>query len=410
MATSPRMPRALLWCLLFHKWDVRAALAANPRTPVLLLRVLRWTTDWAVCAAIAANPAATPRLLDRLVSGEPPRVRLYAATNPSLIPQLADRLLADPDPYVRGVAATHPATSGDALARLADGMTERAWILRRIAAHPACPAQTSDELLTWLALGGAGNADPMFDPVECTGHPGDTSAPAFAWYRQQAQRAGADEHPLWRVRAAVLGSGGRISANRAWALARDPRPEVRRVIARAGLLPLNIRLELRRDTDQTAAAAAAVAFRRPGSSGRSRRGIALLLRLAPVGAAIGVLLSLLNTSTPAPQVVRSAARPGAPAEPLMPPSVLVLDGGGILMCAERLADPGTYYVSVSAGSEQVTLRFAGPVQPLYGSTVRGREVEVPVSTFTQVVLPDGPTVITVQTGSGAPATWKGCIS
>lgn len=407
MATSPRMPRALLWFLLFHKWDVRAALAANPRTPVPLLRVLRWTTDWAVCAAVAANPAATSRLLDRLVSGEPPCVRLYAATNPSLIPPLADRLLADPDPYVRGVAATHPAATGDALARLADGMTEPAWILRRIAAHPACPVQMSDELLTWLALGGAGNADPMFDPVECTGHPADTSVPAYGWYRQQAQRAGADEHPLWRVRAAVLGSGGRISAGRAWALARDPRPDVRRVIARAGLLPLNIRLELRRDADQTAAAAA---YRRPGSSGGPRRAIVLLLRLAPVGAAIGGLLSVMNTSTPAPQVVGSAARPGAPAEPLMSPSVLVLDGGGILMCAKRLTDPGTYYVSVDAGSEQVTLRFAGPVQSLYGSTVRGREVEVPVSTFTQVVLPAGPTVITVQTGSGAPATWKGCIS
>ncbi|HEX6454091.1 MAG TPA: HEAT repeat domain-containing protein [Trebonia sp.] len=345
--------------------------------------------------------------MDLLVSGEPPRVRLYAAANPSLIPPLADRLLADPDPYVRGVAATHPAATGDALARLADGMTEPAWILRRIAAHPACPAQTSDELLTWLALGGATNADPMFDPVECTGHPADTSASAFAWYRQQAQRTGADEHPLWRVRAAVLGSGGRISANRAWALARDPRRDVRRVIARAGLLPLNIRLELRRDADQTAAAAA---YRLPGSSGGARRAIVLLLRLAPVGAVIGGLLSMMNTSTPAPQVIGSTAPPGAPAEPLMSPSVLVLDGNGILMCGKGQTDPGTYYVSVGAGSEQVTLQFAGPVKALYGSPVTGREVGVPASTFTQVILPDGPTVITVQTGSGAPATWKGCIS
>lgn len=271
-AASPRLPRTLLWFLLFRRWDVRATLAANPRTPVPLLRMLRWTSDWAVSAAVAASPAASPELLKRVIeAGESAAVRMYAAANLSLSGPLADRLLADRDPYVRGVAAAHPAASAAALAKLAEGMTEPAWILRRIAANPACPPGVSDQVLTWLALGGAGNADPMFDPLECVGHPACTTAPALSWYREQARHRGADRHPLWRVRAAVLGAGGRISADRARSLARDPRPEVRRVIAGAGVLPLDIRLELRRDADQ---ATARIASRLRGSGGGTKHSTA----------------------------------------------------------------------------------------------------------------------------------------
>jgi hypothetical protein len=262
LAANPRLPRSLLWCLTVRRWDVRAAAAANPRCPRLLLRWMAWSSDWAVRAAAAASAIASPGLLDRLIDTSPPCVRLYVAANPSLTCTLADELLADVDPYVRGVAATHPAASAAALRRLAAGLSEPAWILRRIAANPSCPADLSDQLLTWIALGAASHADPLFDPLTCTGHPGDTSIPLAAWYLEQAEGDGAERHPLWRVRATVMRAVGRLPGQRGLTLARDPRPEVRQTIAGVHRLPLNIRLELRHDADPVVARLASAPLRR----------------------------------------------------------------------------------------------------------------------------------------------------
>src|SRR5262249_12542434 len=143
-----------------------------------------------------------------------PCLRMYAAASPSLTQALADRLLADKDPYVRGVAAAHPAASAAALGQLAEGLSEPAWILRRIAANPSCPDDLSDQLLTCLSLGGAEHADPMFDPVACTGHPADTRVSEWAWYREQAQGKKAEKHALWQVRASVL--SGRLFIDQVW--------------------------------------------------------------------------------------------------------------------------------------------------------------------------------------------------
>ena len=106
-------------------------------------------------------------------------------------------------------------------------MTEPAWILRRAGENPACPQELSDQVLTWLALGGAGDSDPAFDPINCTGSPGEGGP---AWYLRQAATpdgyASAVEHPLWRVRAMLLRqpNGVRLSGRQVWALARDPGP------------------------------------------------------------------------------------------------------------------------------------------------------------------------------------------
>jgi hypothetical protein len=262
LAANPRLPRSLLWSLAVRRWDVRAAVAANPRCPRLLLRWMAWSSDWAVRAAVASSAVASPGLLGRLIGGSAPCVRLYAAANPSLTHALADRLLADPDPYVRGAAAVHPAASAAALRRLAVGLSEPVWILRRIAVNPSCPADLSDQLLTWIALGGAGHGDPLFDPVACAGHPADTSVASAAWYLEQAKREAAEQHPLWRVRAAVMRAAGRLAGQRVLTLARDPRPEVRQTIAGIGRLSLNVRLELRRDADPAVARLASAALER----------------------------------------------------------------------------------------------------------------------------------------------------
>ena len=90
-------------------------------------------------------------------------------------------------------------------------MTEPAWILRRVGDNPACPKELSDQVLTWLALGGAGDSDLAFDPIECTGSP-EEGGPA--WYLRQAASPGryasASQHPLWLVRAMLLRQPGGV--------------------------------------------------------------------------------------------------------------------------------------------------------------------------------------------------------
>jgi hypothetical protein len=116
-------------------------------------------------------------------------------------------------------------------------------------------------LLTWLSLGGAEHADPMFDPVACTGHPADTRVTEWAWYREQAGGKAAERHALWRVRESVV-YAGLLTYDHVWVLARDPRPEVRRTIAAQRWRMLNILLELRRDADPAVASMAAAALKR----------------------------------------------------------------------------------------------------------------------------------------------------
>jgi hypothetical protein len=304
LAANPLLPKPLLLCLAARRWDVKAEVARNPRCPRRLHRSMAWSSDWAVRAGVASSAAATAGILADLIAGSDARVRLYVAANPSLPSDLAGRLLQDPNPFVRRVAAAHPAAPAAGLRQLADGMTAPAWTLRAIAANPSCPADLTDQLLTWIALGGAGHADPLFDPVECTGHPGDTRFTQTAWYLKYAGTSTSEQHALWRVRAAVMRATHSIPGQRARALARDCRPEVRRTIAGAYKLPLSIRLEMRRDADPGVAALASRAFaaRKGAEIRRALRPIALRA-LFPV--LVVLVLVFMIAESRLPQEARS---------------------------------------------------------------------------------------------------------
>jgi hypothetical protein len=72
----------------FARWDVRVALAGNPRTPpVMRGNRLPRSLDWAVVAAVAVNPVTRPAVVGRLVSRRDPRISLAAAANPALAPR-----------------------------------------------------------------------------------------------------------------------------------------------------------------------------------------------------------------------------------------------------------------------------------------------------------------------------------
>jgi hypothetical protein len=382
LAANPRLPRSLLWLLVIRKWDVRAAVGANPRCPRPLMRLLTFSSLLSVNTAVAGNPAASARLLDFLTRVSSPCIRMSVAANPSLPGVLADRLLGDKDPYVRGVAAAHPVASAAGLCRLAAEMTEPAWTLRRIAANPACPAEQSDQLLTWIALGGTGNADPTFDPVECMGHPGDTSVPLLIWYHGQGAQYGAAEHPLWRVRAAVLSARGKVSRDQAWTLARDPRPEVRRTIARAPRLSLNLQTELRGDADEVTVRLALAPHERP-------RG----LRIPVV---VGILVPLFVAALGVVQATRNS--PAEPGPALVTPAPLAayimsshqLPGGGTASCGILAGAAPVNVIQVSAGSRRLVVRIDGAVQAR--NVVPGGDL--------QLSLRSVPSWVTVSASSG----------
>lgn len=411
LAANPRAPKLLLRCLSTRRWDVQVAVAANPRCPRRTLRAMVWAPDWAVRAAVAANPAATPPILDGLISGSGAHVRLYVAANPSLTGALADRLLADRDAYVRATAAAHPAASPAGLQQVAAGMSEPAWILQAIAGNPACPPELADQLLTWIALGGPGYSDPQFNPLECTGNPGDTRFEPFVWYLEQAKRPGADYHPLWQVRASVLRAQGRISTERARSLARDPRPEVRRSIA-AGQLPLAIRRELKRDADpQVAGLAAAVGTRNKKAERKqqARKLTPVLLRLAIPGA---VGLSLLSSylwqgSGPAPGTssgtAASTAGAGQRGTNVPQAHILMLPGGGTIACDPSRASSDSAAVSVFAGSKELTLRTShgGLIHP--GSGSGSLQVTVPAGRQATFRVHPVASAVTIAAGGGAAA-------
>lgn len=406
LAANPRLPRPLLWSLALRRWDVRAAVAANPRCPRLLLRIMLGSTDWAVGAAVARNPAASPRLLKLLANAALPCVKMYLAANPALTSPVADRLLADRDPYVRGVAAAHPAASAAALRRLADGMNEQAWILRRIAVNRSCPAELADQLLTWITLGGPGNADPAFDPLECTGHPGDTSVPEYTWYRDEAKRTEDELHPLWRVRAAILPVTGRVSKRRGWRLARDPRPEVRRAIAGATRLSLDLRVELRHDADPVTARLADAESAVPGTHvARDRRTVRIIIGLAVPIAIAGAGFNILaeNHLSPKPSATVISGMP------VVTKLVRQLPGGGTLTCGDAADSPPVPVVLITAGSTTLVLDVTGSIASFDGQ-VQHPEVTVAPGQSDQFELLSGPSAlsVTASPSAGTVVSVSGC--
>jgi hypothetical protein len=227
-ARDPRTPVAELRRLArSHHWDVRVIVAGRPEVPASTLEHLAKGGPWAVQAAIARRPDLTPRLQQHL-GGAMSMVRLVFATNPTIHSSMVARLLGDRDGYVAGVAAGNPGAPPKALEQLAAGMQRPAWILRNIATNPACPPEVADELLTWLAIGGAGDQDPYFDPVTCSGSPSLAGVAPFQWYVNQAcGMTHPEDSTLWRIRAAIVNAQSRLPHSRIRDLAVDEVPDVR---------------------------------------------------------------------------------------------------------------------------------------------------------------------------------------
>ena len=208
LGSNPGVDVGVVATLARHeRSDVRARVAANPSTPgAVLARLVRTGTD-RVRIAAAANPALLPDQLHALARDESPMITFAAAQNPNLSDEDRYHLSASPDVHVAGLSRTHPRATAEDLHELAVSLDAEAWVLRRASAHPNCAREERDAIATWLALGGAGDRDPHFDPVTCTGNPGNTAVrPDVEWERLGRERARAGSpSPLWRVRAVQVG-------------------------------------------------------------------------------------------------------------------------------------------------------------------------------------------------------------
>lgn len=237
------------------RWDVRRYVAANPSTPPDLLRQLAYS-DPAVRAATAANPNTAPEVLETLSHDISEYVRFEVAGNPSATQATVASLAKRRSPWVRGRAVGNAALGAEGVAAALAPMADSAWILRAGATNPACPQELADQVLTWLALGGA-EGDPAFDPVTCTGHPGpDTTVDPDQWYWKEARHSWSDHSPLWRVRAHYPDRAVVLTSANQERLRRDPVPEVRRNLFRFQLTTEHLE-ELADDEDATVRSRAA---------------------------------------------------------------------------------------------------------------------------------------------------------
>ena len=240
VASNPSLPVELVPRLAKSKsWHVRAHLASNPATPGPTVAKLAEDRVWAVRHHAARSPNL-PAERAAALADDVAAVRLQLAANPAVGQTIAERLTRDDDPWVGGLARSHPSLDADALCASAEGLDQPAWVLRRIADHPACPEDLADQLAAWVVLGG-GDGDPDFDPIRCTGNPGrDDEYPVLAFARL-AREAAASElpfHPLYLTRTHQLKPES--PAHQALA-AEDPEPDVRAtLLLRWPLLPLSL--------------------------------------------------------------------------------------------------------------------------------------------------------------------------
>jgi len=414
LAANPSTPPSLLWSLArFGQWDVKLAVAANPHCTGRVLAMLSFSRHWGVVAAVAANSSASPQLIGRLARRRDARIPMAAAANPALGSDVVAALLASPSVYVRGIAAAHQAAPADALRRLADGMNQPAWVLRAVAINPSCPSDLSDQLLTWITLGGLGGADPLFDPVRCTGNPADADISAMAWYAQQARDDAAYRHPLWRVRAMAAGAHQTVPLARLRELRRDPRPEVRRAVAGfIGVRPRDVR-EMAGDADPAVARIAARVRSKNFRRYLKRRLPRIAVRLVPLALFSGVLI--FNSIIPSAKVPTPAIDTTAPNGVLFascapspgwltavsriatgdgaPSTGLGLPGGGLLACGPTSAEPESIFIS--AGSTGLDVQATGTVQLPDGKSYTNEPLHLAAGRNSVLYLVHGPSIAVV---------------
>ncbi len=158
----------------------RASVAGCPTTHPAILTNLCGDDSAPVRLALVGNPSTPAPIIDDFLRNDTPWTTPVGSTSP------ADRIAAAADPspsrWIRGLAAGNPKATPEALRRISHGLVAPPWVLGAVARNPACPADLADELLTWLALGGAGTGSATFDPRTCLDNPLDRELNAQSYF------------------------------------------------------------------------------------------------------------------------------------------------------------------------------------------------------------------------------------
>jgi hypothetical protein len=244
---------------------VRVAASFRFAEAVLVARLRQTTSQWllfrssfrghfAIVMTVALNPAAGRRTRARLMNRPwwgvrhalarrtdlttdeyariwgHPAVSLMLAANPSIGSVKADELAQVDDPFVSKMASVHPARPIEVRAAVGTDPETPAWVLHRLLLDPSLPPDLDERVRVWLALGG-GAGDPSFDPLECTGTPGDNSTSREAAYRA-INRSDPTNSPLWFTRSLSVVGSPTLSKHALDRLSTDGDPRVRLVAAR----------------------------------------------------------------------------------------------------------------------------------------------------------------------------------
>jgi hypothetical protein len=231
---------------------VMRELAVHPRTG----RFGRWLVSRndhsSVVARLATRTDLSGTIKSRLCSPKWMAIAVNAASNPTIETRYLRKLAAShravdlalltnyrcPDslvlqatrgelgPFLKSVALRHPSVGEATLRYAAQDLGQPAWILTSITRNPNCPEDLSDSILTWLAIGGAGDTDPLFDPLTEAGNPGSTKITRAVNIAEVAVQEGFSS-ALGCVRAAHAQRFRQLETDSLMALANDPAIVVR---------------------------------------------------------------------------------------------------------------------------------------------------------------------------------------
>jgi len=122
----------------------RLAIAADPRSPAVVLEELAGDADENVRMEVAGNPATLVEALCRLAGNANVSVRMEVAGNPATPAEALSRLAGDAKTDVRRKAARNAATPVEALCRLAENAEED--VRMAVAGNATTPAEALSRL------------------------------------------------------------------------------------------------------------------------------------------------------------------------------------------------------------------------------------------------------------------------
>jgi hypothetical protein len=218
----------LFRCSLRGHFPVVLAVAHNPATGRRTRSRLMKKPWWGVRYPLAFRTDLTATEYSELWGHT--AISLALAGNPSIPRSKAEELARSHSEYVSALASINPMMPLERRTVVANDPAAPAWVLHRMLADPNLPPDIDERVRVWLALGG-GTGDPNFDPVSCTGTPGDGTTSRDAAYRT-AGGTDPTNSPLWYTRALTGIGVGNLPSRSIDRLSTDGDPRVRVIAAR----------------------------------------------------------------------------------------------------------------------------------------------------------------------------------